>query len=426
MDKLACVKNKGVFSTFGAELGFTLVELLVALVIGSILSVAVLSTVMFTAGQDKNQSEAIATNDGARAALTLMTRDLSSAGFLFGSVQAPCSFSLTYNGNNSSSVAYGSLAPIVAASEAAGASLPENINASYPAAGNTNSSYAFQAIYATMAQSGADYTQSTSAPIYVVQFGTTQSANGQGAISSTNLPIATLQLNSTSGLVAGDTALLQVPMNGGNVCFRVPIASIGSNTGQGTTYIKSKPSSYMPSNGYQDFASHIPGSYGTLTNSNLEHARIVNIGSTPGVMQVYAYYITQTNGLPVLMRNVYSALDDQLLSSQAVAPGVVSLQMLFGTVPVNSSPGTAVTWKTWGAVTANDQIMTIDIALVVRTIHDDLTYSAPAVVPVPQPQTGLSAPNMFVNYTPQAAEKHRHFQVYTTQIQMRNLQNESN
>ncbi len=403
-----------------AERGLTLIELMVSLAVASILALAILGVITYGLGRDRASSNATDLNDNARAALTLLTRDVASAGFMFGAVQSQCALTLAYD--SGTTAGYVQLNPIWTVPQVVGQTLPMGgATENYPAAANTNAAGVAQILLMSAAPSVSIYTSQTSAPIYVVQFGTTTSGSGGGAISSTNLPVSTLQLNSTAGINQGDMAFLQVPMNGGNVCMRIPIVSIGTATGGGASYIKSKPSPYMPSNGYSDFASQIPSGYGTLNNSNLLHSRILDLGQDPNTLEVTQYWIDDSQGFPVLWRATYDALTDALIQSEALAPGVVSLQALFATVPKGSPPGTAITWQSWANVTSTEQIVSADVAIVARTLHPDPAYHAPATIVVPPPVTGLPAPDTFVNYVPQSNEVHDHFSVYTAQLALRNL-----
>ncbi len=402
------------------ELGLTLIELMVSLAVAAVLAIAILGVLTFGLGRDRANSNATAVNDNTRAALTLLTRDVASAGFLFGAAQSQCSITLAYD--NGFSSPYLTVHPIWTQQEVAGQSLPlVGTTATYPPANDTNAAGIAQVLFVAAAPSATSFFANTVAPLYIVQFGTTQSSSGQGALSSTQLPTNTLSLNSTQGIQGGDTAYLQVPMNGGTVCFRVPIVKVGPGTGGGASYIDSKPSQYMPTNGYQDFQSQIPANYGTLTNGALLHSRILDLGQNSDTMEIVEYWIDDSPGFPVLMRDTFSALNDSLISQDALAPGVVSLQVLFGTVPQNSPAGTAVTWKSWSDVATTDEIESADVALVTRTLHPDPSYTAPASITVPPPATGLSAPDTFVNYVPQQTELHDHFSVYTVNLPLRNV-----
>lgn len=400
--------------------GFTLVELMVALAIAGILSVAILAAMAFGAGQDTSQGQIEQMNDQARAALALVARDVQSAGFLASATQGACAASLAYDSQQDP--AYVQQAPVSAASQAADANLPlQSTGPGYPPV--AQSSYMAQALTILSAPAASTYFNQSSAPVYVVQFGA--SGSGGGPVSTTQLPVSTLQLNSTSGIQAGDMMIVQVPMNGGSVCLRAPVCSVGGGS-NGTTSIDSKSCTagarYMPPNGYQDYAAQIPSGFGTLSNSNLAHARLIDMGQQTNTLQYVQWWISKQAPYtsPTLTRSTYSALTDALLSSQAIAPGVQSLQMLFGTVPQGSAVGsTNPVWKTWGNVLPTDTVVSVDVALVMRTLQDDPSYVAPPQIAVPQPTSGLSVPNAFVPVSTLGLGR-RHWAVYTMQIAMRN------
>ncbi len=405
-----------------AQRGFTLVELLVALAIASVLAVAILAAMAFSVGRDTQQGQIAQMNEQARAALALITRDVQSAGFLATSMQGNCTVSYAYDSQQSPP--YVQQAPISAASQVAASNLPlQSTPPAYPPA--TQSSYLAQSILMLSAPAASTFFQQSAAPIYVVQFGTTQSASGQGSVASTQLPVNTLMLNSVAGIQPGDMMQVQVPMNGGVACFRAPVCSVNA-TGSGASYIDSKSCTagqqYMPSNGYKDYAAQVPSSMGSLSNSNMQHAKLVDFGQANNTLQYTQYWISQQSPYttPTLMRSVYSVLTDNLIASQAIAPGVQSLQILFGTVPAGSTVGsTAPTWKSWGNVLPTDTVVSVDVALVLRTLQDDPAYTAPSQITIAQPATGLSSPDAFMP-VPTSGLQHRHFQVYTMQIAMRN------
>lgn len=402
--------------------GLTLVELLVGLAVAGILSVAVLAALGFGVREDTVQSGVMQMNDQARAAMLLLTRDLQSAGFLAASTRNACALTLAYDRLQNPS--FMQQAPVSAASQAAASPLPLQSQApAWPPAGM--SSYTAQSILLLEAPNATQFFSQTSAPVYVVQYGTTQSANGQGALSSTNLPVSNLQLNTTQGIEPGDTMMVQVPMATGMVCLRAPVCSVGGGNGQ-TTYIDSKGcaagSQFMPPNGYQDYAGQIPAALGTMGNSNLLHASLIDLGQQTSTLEYVQWWISQQTPYtePVLMRSVYSALDDSLISSQAILPGAQSLQILFGTVPAGSAAGsTSLAWKTWGNVLPTDTVVSVDVALVMRTLHDDPSYTAPAQIVLAQPATGLQAPNAFVPVSTSGL-RHRHWMTITQQIAIRN------
>jgi len=405
---------------FARQDGFTLIELMVALVIASILAIVILTVLVFSFNSNKSSSDVTSNNNNGRTALTLLTRDIGSAGFMFGNAQSACATTLAYD--SAATPQYIQYNPAWATTQSAGTTLPLGGAAAtvenYPPVGSANVS---QVLMMTEAPSVPAYagipTGGGPAPlrqlpsqIYAAPYG-----NWAGAMASTTLIVNSQQNNANNG----DTGFIHVPMNGTAVCLRIPIVSTSANS------ITSLPSTYMPGGGYTDYATELTslGIYGlgTLTVSNLQHASIVDLGSSSATLQAIQYWIDSSGAFPVLMRGVYNVLNDQPVGqAEAIAPGVVSLQTLFGTVPSGSPPGTSPTFKAWGQVTpSTDQVVSVAVAIVTRSLHDDNTYTAPATITIPQPATGLVAPNAFVNYTRDAAETHRHFQVNTVLIALR-------
>ena len=401
--------------------GLTLVELMVALAIGLIVAAVIFITQIYLFRQNLSSSNELASNNEARSALDLISRDVSSAGFLLGGFQNTCSLTMAYDSGGVSTSGYLNLYPIWSQKAVYGASLPA-LNAptiSYPPSGSTITS---DVLVMTAATDASQFTNTASPQLYLVQFGTTQSSSGQGAINSTQLPVNTLQLNSTQGINPGDTALLQVPMNGQLVCIRIPIINIGPGTGGGATYINSKPSSIMPSNGYSDFSTQLATlGYGNLTNPLLLQSRLLDTGPANSTNeQTIFYYIDHsTYAWPTLMRAVVNAATDTITSTTPVAAGVADLQVLYG---VGSAGGNSVTqYLRWSQVVSGNltgQVRTAQIALVVRTLHADTAYHAPAQITIPSPSLG---PGTFAPYPVQASESQDHFAVYTTEIPIRNM-----
>lgn len=404
------------------QAGVTLVELMVAIAVALILSLSIVGVLTFSASSNKNATTLGTLNNNIRGVLTLMTRDANSAGFMLGAAQSQCQILLMYDANlsNSSPSSY----PVWAQAQTHGGNLP------FPAS-TTNSSGVTSTVTTTAypAASSSNTTQvvlftaSPSVPQYLIT-STTPPALLPGPIAtaaygdwSTTMSAGLLRLSTTAGITAGDTALLQVPMVGdpGLVCMRIPITSIGTGTITSTL-----GTTYMPVGGYTTFGGKIPSSFGTLGVGQLQHARLLDLGQSTTAMQIDEYWIDNSNGYPVLMRSVFNALNDQLIESDALAPGVVSLQALFGTTPTGSAVGTTPTFKTWSSVNqATDQVVSVALAVVTRTLYDDSSYNAPSSITVPQPATGLTAPNAFVNYSVSTAEVHRHFQVNTILISLR-------
>ncbi len=408
MDRSAFIKPR---PCAPRQKGLTLIELMVGLAVALIMSIVIFGVLDFSLNSNKNTSSVSMVNNNVRGALTLLTRDVGSAGFMFGAGQSQCALTLAYDSNmNPSNVTD---FPAWAVNQTQGTTLPLGGKTSnYPPVG-APAANSTQVLLMTEAPSVASYMTTGSktptlvpAPVSTAAFGNWTNAMSNG----------TLQLASTQGLAAGDTGLLQVPMSAGLVCMRVPISSVTATSATSTP-----GTTYMPSGGYSDFKTQIASAnFGTLTTSHLQHARLLDMGQSTTALQAIQYWIDDSNGYPVLMRAVYNALTDQIVGQpQAIAPGVVSVQALFGTVPAGAAAGTAPTFKAWSDVQPTDQVVSVAIALISRSLYDDASYTAPSAIVVPQPASGLVSPDAFTNYTVSAKEVHRHFQVSTLVIALR-------
>ena len=391
------------------QAGLTLIELMVGLAVALILSVIILGVLEFSLNSNKSTSSVTATNTSVRGVMTLLTRDVNSAGFMFGAAQSQCAVTLAYD--SALNPNYLQDYPIWSETQTIGSTLPlGGQTADFPAATSQNST---QVLLLTAAPSVSQYMTTGASPPTLVPapIATAAYGNWSNAMSG-----GVLQVGTTQGLAQGDIALLQVPMQAGLVCMRVPISSFSA-----TSITSSPGSTYMPGGGYSAYATQISNAgFGTLTTSNLQHARILDMGQSPKALQFIQYWIDDSSGYPVLMREIFSALTDQPVGqAQAIAPGVVSLQALFGTVPLNSPTGTAPTFKAWSDVQPTDQVVSAALAVVTRSLYNDATYTAPNAIVVPQPAAGLTAPDAFANYTVSSAEAHRHFQVSTVIIALR-------
>ena len=398
----------------GRQAGVTLVELMVAIAVALILSLSILGVLVFSASSNKNASTLGTLNNNIRGVFTLLTMDANSAGFMLGAAQSQCALTLLHDSNLTTQPpnAY----PAWAQDQTNKGNLPfTNNTTSYPPASWGNNT---QILLFAASPSVPQYTIGASStllpgPISTAAYGSSWTA-GNGAKDT-----GTLQLTTTSGLTQGDVAMLQVPMLNALVCMRIPVSTIS-----GSTITSTPGAQLMPANAYSDFAQQIPSSYGALGIGQLQHARLLDLGQSNSSMQIVEYWIDDSNGYPVLMRSVYSALTDSLIGTdgtEALAPGVVSLQALFGTIPQGAKPGTVIpTFKAWSDVdSATDQVVSVALAVVTRTLYDDSSYTAPATITVPQPASGLTAPDAFTDYKVSTAEKHRHFQVNTIVIALR-------
>lgn len=423
--------------------GLSLIELMVALVIGLVFALAVLIMQSSLTKQNVQMSDVMQRDTQTRAALDLISRDLSNAGFMLGGVQSRCSVLLAYDSNVGGTpfAQY----PVSAASQPLALPTSTTVgSANYPSNTPDPSAYGTKnqftdMLFFTGATSALQVPGNGNPTTYVVQNSTTQAANGQGALNSSELP-----LSSTTGLNVGDAALLRMPLNGKLVCFRVPIADVGPSTAPSSTYIDSKSTSLFPSTGYAAFNNQLvaagalpPG--GSLSNANFVQSRLTDLGpQTSSTLQTVVYYVGQYanaggGSYPVLVRAVLNAQNDTLVSPPVpVAAGVVSLQALFGVDETNS--GQVTNYLTWpGVLQANtcnngtsnctNFVRSVLFAVITKSLQNDTGYTAPASITPPSPSQG---PGQFTPYVVPSGSgglpnySHNHFSVIESEFAVRN------
>ncbi len=425
MARSASIPERG-----AAQRGVTLIELLVGLAVAAIMSLVIALTLGYSFSNNRNVVDSVQSNDGSRVALTLLSRDIASAGFMLGGAQSACNATLSYDSKLGST--YSPMFAAWAVDQASGSAPPLAMSGQtgspqtfdYPSSASVTAGNKTQALLLTAAGSMADVAASGGTAV-ASPFATAAFGNWGTSLAAMNTPTALYVSFGATPPSVGDTALVHVPLAGGSgnatLCLRVPVTAVG------TASIDSANSNYMPSGGYPALATKAAALFSSLPTvylSNLQHAQVIDLGSGASSLQVVQYWIDDSNGYPVLMRGTYNALDDTWTGAstggQAIAPGAVSLQALFGTVPIGSV-GTAPTWRAWSDVTpGSEQVVAVAIALVVRSLHDDAAYTAPATITVPQPASGLAAPDAFADYVVQAGETHRHYNVYTLTVWLRN------
>lgn len=85
------------YRTDRKQRGLSLIELMVALVIGLIFSLAVLLVQSSLSKQNVQMSDVMERDTQTRAALDLISTDLSNAGYMMDGVQAPCAARLAFD-----------------------------------------------------------------------------------------------------------------------------------------------------------------------------------------------------------------------------------------------------------------------------------------------------------------------------------------
>jgi type IV pilus assembly protein PilW len=412
--------------------GLSLIELMVALVIGLIFAIAVLIVQSKLTQQNLQMTDVMERDTQARAALDLITRSLSNAGFMVGGgVQSPCAAVLAYNAGLATPVF--SQYPVTAASQPLAlpvANPPAGTNNNpnnYPPAGSANVT---QLISIRSTDSALQTPGSGLIPTSVVQNSTTNALPGQGALHATKLP-----LSNTTGMKPGDTALLRMPLNGRMVCFRVPIVNVGPGGSPSSTYITSKSAQLFPSTGYDGFKdamrkAGLLASGQSLSNANFVRSQLIDFGpSATSTQHIEMFYVASGannagNPLPMLMRATVNAADDSLIGQPApIAAGIVSLQALFGVDETNA--GAVTNYLSWNDVVSggySDDVRSVLFALVSRSLQANPSSPAVATVAVPSPvDHGGFGPDKFTDYVPDAASQHYRYTVIESEVALRNL-----
>jgi type IV pilus assembly protein PilW len=388
--------------------GFTLVELMVALLLSLLLAVAMLKMQTKMASQTMRVSDTGTRDTQARAAMDLITRDLSGAGFLVGNSQYPCDALFTYNSGGSGTkyfVHHG----VDAFASVTGTTMnfAPTLTLNYPPApaGGLVSD-----VLVTVSSKNSLAFNDITNPIVTTDGGGTPMTTG------------TLSLAKPTGVVATHAAIVQAPVGTGptaqKACLRVPVSSVVG------TVMTSSPGTTMPAGFYNDFVPQVAsaGFAFPLTSAGVLSSFIVDIGTSATSSQVKTvYYIDGSGAYPMLMRAQYSLVDDSVLTApQPIAAGVVSLRVSFGVDPGNTGGVTA--YESGATVTASNHwgaVRSTRIALVTRTINDDpnadsTSYAAPPTIPI-GPATGTT---WFSSITVPAST-HRYV-VNTTEVANRN------
>ncbi len=393
--------------------GFTLVELLVALLLSLLLAIAILKMQTKMAAQSMRISDSGVRDTQARAALDLITRDLTSAGFLMGGAQYYCDALITYNSGGPGYFVHHPVDSLAAVSGTKMKFAP-SLTLNYP--GAAASGVASDVLITAATTDSTQFNDQTN-PIRKGM-----AAAGANPLTSGIAPLAAAT-SASGGLVVGDAAIVRAPINTAAACLRVPITAVTASavtSGAGTT---------MPGTFYAGFVPQAAsaGFSGALTNAGIFNARIVDIGTAATSTQLMnVYYVDGSASYPVLMRAQYSLADDTVITSpQPIAAGVVSLQVSYG-VDVGSTGG-VTTYESAASATANSHwssVRSVRVALVTRTINDDPNadntisgnaYVAPTNVPI-GPASAATAwfPALTV-----PASSHR-FMVNTTEVAYRN------
>jgi type IV pilus assembly protein PilW len=374
--------------------GFTLIELLVALVLSMVMAVALLRMQASLGRQTVRTSDVGLRDTQARAAMDLITQDLTSAGFELGGTQNKCNALFTYD---SAGYFVHHRVDAVAAASGAQMKFAPSLTLNYPTGSTTSD------VLATTASLTSKNFNDVTFPVVRI--------SSSGTPSTTGVITLAQSLAGTGAANTGDVGIVQVPINLMSACLRVPMVLAALTvTSSGTT---------MPSNDYAGFSAQTTaaGFTGTISDAQIFAGKFVDMGATGTAtppQATIAWYVDNSGTFPTLMRSTYSLLDDTVVGTpQSIAAGVVSLQVLFGVDPGNTGAVTA--YESSATVTTNkhwDNVLTVKLALVTRTVNDDPDssgYVGPTTVVIGTPFANLTVP----------ASKHR-YTVNTTEVALRN------
>jgi type IV pilus assembly protein PilW len=387
-----------------AAAGFTLVELMIALLLSLLLAVAILKMQTKMASQSVRMSDTSTRDSQVRAALDLITRDLTGSGFLLGNMQFFCDTLITYNKNGAST--YFAHHPVDSLAASAGQTMAfaPTLTLNYPTATTLSSD-----VLVSMAASAATGFNDVTAPLM------------KGYASGAPLSNGTVYLNKQASAAVGDTVIVQVPIGTSLACMRAPLSAVGSVS---APLMTSTASTTMPSTFYNGFVTPVANaiSGATLTNVGIFNSRVVDIGTAASSAQLFnVYYVDgTTNAYPVLMRAQYNLIDDSVITApQPIAAGVVALRVSYGIDSAGN--GTIGKYEDGPTVTSNKDwalVRSVRVALVTRTINDDPSAdggggAAPTTIPI-----GAISGAAFTSITVPSS-KHR-FITSTTEVAYRN------
>lgn len=350
---------------------------MVSVAIGLVLTVAVLYLQLKLTSQNVRTTDTAVRDNEARAAMDLITRDLSGGGFLHGGSSTNCYTVLNYN-TALPAPNYFAGFPVSSVAGGVGVALPfvasPGITLNYPVTGSANRSDVL------IVRTTADASQFSATLNPVVP---TMDNTAFLPMSTTQLPFAT---NPPPPLKAGDVGLLQVsvgtPPNALLACLRVPIstAPVAAN---GSAFITSS-GAFMPAAGYGGFATQFAGIglNGGISDILLRSSKVIDLGAAANTNQfVNAYFVDNSYRWPTLVRATVNALTDVEVPNtrQEVAAGVVSFQVLFG---VGSASTGVTAYKSWPQVLSSGNVgnvLTVRVLILQRSLYPDKDFNNSSV-----------------------------------------------
>ena len=379
--------------------GFTLVELLVALAVATLLGLLVFVSFGSLESNGLRASDSAKLQDQSRVAMTLLSDDLSRAGFMMNgpSGQGRCARLLTYNSNLNSAQVINQW-PVSGVVQTTGGYVP----------GTKSTSTTFN--YASPGGAGTD----AITMFYAANFGQGGAATPGSVrvVKATNgsLSNAALFVSNNSVFQTGDVDIVVLPAR--NICIRFQITGTGGsanqivhNSGNGTVI--------NPPNGFTGVSTLAnPAISPALTTADLAQAYVQDFGQVSGAagpLQV-SYSIRpdpNSSTTPDLWRTVVNALGS-VVSDAPVASNVVLLHALYAPV-VNNQLQSFVPWASIASANQQGQVGAVEVAYVVRKPNTGARTNNPASLSV-----------LDETYTPPAGNAWQ-YQVFTQIVYLRNV-----
>ena len=387
--------------TRASSTGFTLIELMVALVLSLLLVVAMLKVQSSLAQQTVVSSDSGVRDNEARAATNLVTQDLGNSGFLVADSQWPCTALFTYNNTTGTNTYYAHHAvDAIPATTTVTLPFAMGLTLNYPVTGSGIPSD-------VIAMTGSnDATDFSAAPVVLAN------PNG-GALTYTTgvIPIlANAALTSAQKFGVFQITYGVPPAPSRTACYRMPIGAIGIAP---ATVTADTTTNLFPGTFFAGFAPSLAaaGFQGAPSNAVMFQGHLLSMGVTPNQV-TNVYYVDKSLPYPVLMRAQYSLANDALIGTpHAIAAGVVSIQALFGVDP--GLTGAITAYESAATVTTSihwDFVRSVRIAIVSRSLNDDANYTA---------ANPLVLSNNFANIST-AAFPHRRYQTNYIEMAARN------
>lgn len=348
------------------EQGFTIVELMVALVVSLLASIGIYAIFNQSSAQQVRSSDTQELWQQARIAMAMIERDVRMAGYGYSNNPA-CTVN-AYNASRTPPDFTFSMQPILSDD---------------PAPSSANTSDQITVLYSSSDYGGLPANKLRS-----------------------DMPDSSAELNisSTQGFREGDMILLQEP---GKSCTLLQVTEV-QDSALKLQHNPGGSAPYNPPGGHNIFPS---GGYTAANGVN-----IYNMGS----MINHQYRISTTSEISGQTDSAPNLIVEDLSTraSTPIARGISSLQVLYGLdsngddeVDSYGRPGGAG-WFTTNA----SRIRTARIALLARTTMPDRSYTSPAQITV-LPAIGGNAA---VIYDVPATDTHFRYQVFQTEIPLRN------